>query len=144
MSILRFERRGEPLAPRWLFTKRLIVNLGLALAMILLSLVIGMAGYHFLEGSRWLDAFDQAAMILGGMGPYSEPKTGVGKFFSGLYALYCGLLLIGITGLILAPLFHRIMHHFHVPDEGTTARRIPTRKKTSNLTQHQARARRET
>lgn len=75
MSILRFERRGEPLAPRWLFTKRLIVNLGLALAMILLSLVIGMAGYHFLEGSRWLDAFDQAAMILGGMGPYSEPKT---------------------------------------------------------------------
>lgn len=122
MSVSRFERRGEPLAPRGLFARRLMVNLCLALALILVSLIIGMAGYHFIEGSRWLDAFDQAAMILGGMGPYSEPKTGGGKFFAGVYALYSGLLLIGVTGLILAPLFHRVMHHFHLPDEETARR----------------------
>ena len=64
-----FERRGEPLAPRWLFARRLVINIGLALALILVSLVGGMAGYHYIEGSGWLDAFDQTAMILGGMGP---------------------------------------------------------------------------
>jgi hypothetical protein len=76
-----------------------------------------MAGYHYLEGSGWLDGFDQAAMILGGMGPYSKPKSAGGKLFAGAYALYSGLLLIGVTGLILAPLFHRVMHQFHLPDD---------------------------
>jgi hypothetical protein len=51
------------------------------------------------------------------MGPYSEPKTDAGEIFSGLYAIYCGLLLIGVTGLILAPVFHRVMHQLHLPDE---------------------------
>ena len=117
MALFSFERRGEALAPRWLFARRLAINLGLALILIFISLAIGMAGYHYLEGSGWLDSFDQAAMILGGMGPYSEPKSSGGKLFAGLYALYSGLLLIGVTGLILAPLFHRLMHHFHLPDD---------------------------
>ena len=56
-------------------------------------------------------------MILGGMGPYSEPKTDGGKIFAGLYAIYCGLLLIGVTGLILSPVFHRVMHQLHLPDD---------------------------
>ena len=56
-------------------------------------------------------------MILGGMGPYSEPKTEGGKLFEGFYALYSGLLLIGVTGLILAPIIHHIMHLYHLPDD---------------------------
>jgi len=74
-----------------------------------------MIGYHWL-GFNWLRSFGHAAMILGGMGPYEEPKTDGGKLFEGLYALYSGLLLIGVTGLILAPIILRVMHHFHVPD----------------------------
>jgi hypothetical protein len=112
-----FERRGEPLAPRWLFARRLAINVGLALALIGVSLLAGMVGYHYFEGSGWIDTFDQAAMILGGMGPYSAPKSDGGKLFAGFYALYSGLLLIGVTGLILAPLFHRLMHHLNLPDE---------------------------
>jgi hypothetical protein len=127
-----FERRGEPLASRWLFARRLVINIGLALALILVSLVGGMAGYHYIEGSGWLDAFDQTAMILGGMGPYSEPKTDGGKLFAGLYALYSGLLLIGVSGLILAPLFHRVMHYFHLPDEEDTTGGASKRVKTSS------------
>ena len=42
----RLERRGEPLAPRLLFARRLAINVGIALGLILLSLVVGMAGYH--------------------------------------------------------------------------------------------------
>ena len=77
-----FEPRGEPLAPCWLFARRLVINVGLALALIGVSLLAGMVGYHYFEGSGWVDAFDQAAMILGGMGPYSEPKSDGGKLFA--------------------------------------------------------------
>ena len=129
MAPFSFGRRGEPLAPRWLFARRLAINLGLALVLIFISLAVGMAGYHYLEGSGWLDGFDQAAMILGGMGPYSEPKSAGGKLFAGLYALYSGLLLIGVTGLILAPLFHRVMHHFHLPDDDKASGGAPKRSK---------------
>src|SRR5215831_10893779 len=129
MAPFSFERRGEPLAPRWLFARRLAINLGLALVLIFISLAVGMAGYHYLEGSGWLDGFDQAAMILGGMGPYSEPKSAGGKLFAGLYASYSGLLLIGVTGLILAPLFHRVMHHFHLPDDDKSSGGAPKRSK---------------
>ena len=85
-----FERRGEPLASHWLFARRLVINVGLALALIGVSLLAGMVGYHYLEGAGWVDAFDQAAMIIGGMGPYSEPKSDGGKLFAGFYALYSG------------------------------------------------------
>jgi hypothetical protein len=74
-----------------------------------------MIGYHWL-GFDWLRSFGHAAMILGGMGPYEEPKNDGGKLFEGLYALYSGLLLIGVTGLILTPIILRVMRHFHVPD----------------------------
>jgi hypothetical protein len=113
----RLEHRGQPLSPRSLFAKRLAFNYGIAFAVILASLFAGMLGYRYFEGLRWLDSFTHAAMILGGMGPYVEPKNDGGKLFEGFYALYSGLLLIGVTGLILAPIFHRVMHLCHLPDD---------------------------
>jgi len=74
-----------------------------------------MAGYHYLDHVAWIDAFDQTAMIVGGMGPYSEPKTFGGKLFAGIFALHSGLLLIGLTVFMLTPLFHCVMHSFHLP-----------------------------
>jgi hypothetical protein len=114
------ERRGEPMAPRFVFARRLLINFALGLSLILVSLIAGMACYHALEGLDWVRAFSHAAMILGGMGPYDEPTSKSGELFEGLYAIYCGLLLIGVTGLILAPVFHRVMHAFHLPDEEDT------------------------
>jgi hypothetical protein len=121
------ERRGAPLAPRWLFARRLAINIAIALALILASLFAGMLAYRYFEGLSWLDAFDHAAMILGGMGPYREPTTNGSKLFEGCYALYSGLLLVGVTGLILAPIFHRVMHHFHLPDEEKSSSGSPKR-----------------
>jgi hypothetical protein len=112
------ERRGQPLAPRRLFFRRLAVNVGIALIVVLASLGVGMLAYHTLEDDLdWLRSFGHAAMILGGMGPYGEPENYWAKLFEGIYALYSGLLLVGVTGLILAPVFHRVMHQFHLPDE---------------------------
>jgi hypothetical protein len=109
----RLKNSGQPLAPRSLFAKRLAFNFAIAFAVILASLFAGMLAYRYFEGLSRLDAFDHAAMILGGMGPYREPTTNGSKLFEGFYALYSALLLIRVTGLILAPILHRVMHHFH-------------------------------
>jgi len=61
-----------------------------------------------------MDAFLNASMLLGGMGPVTVPVTFGGKLFAGLYALYCGLAVILVAGVILAPVAHRILHTFHV------------------------------
>jgi hypothetical protein len=125
------ERHGQPLAPRWLFARRLATNVGIALVVVLVSLFVGMLGYRYFEGLSWLRCFGHAAMILGGMGPYSEPDNPSSKLFEGLYALYSGLLLVGVTGLILAPIFHRVMHHLHLPDDDAAAGDKPKPKPTS-------------
>jgi hypothetical protein len=119
----RFEHHRQPLAPRWLFVRRLAINVGIALVVVLASLGVGMVCYHTLEGLNWLQSFGHAAMILGGMGPYEEPINDSSKLFEGLYALYSGLLLVGVTGLILSPVFHRVMHQLHLPDDDEAAAR---------------------
>lgn len=84
-----------------------------ALTVLFLSLIIGMAGYEHYEQLSWRSAFLNAAMLLGGMGPVDAPVTNAGKLFAGVYALYAGLVFIIVAGLILAPVVHRIMHKFH-------------------------------
>jgi hypothetical protein len=116
-GLLRYESRHEPLLPRRAFARRLARNFTVASALIAISLAVGMAGYHFLEDMGWLDAFANAAMILSGMGPLEQLKSPGGKLFAGLYALYSGLAVIVATGILIAPVFHRMLHSFHVePD----------------------------
>lgn len=81
------------------------------------SLALGMAGYHYFEGLGALDSFINAAMILSGMGPLWSPQTDAGKLFAGSYALYSGLAVLAVAGLLLAPMIHRLLHRFHL-DEG--------------------------
>ncbi len=73
-----------------------------------------MAGYASTEGMGWADAFVNAAMILSGMGPVSELHSTAGKVFAGFYAILSGLIIVIATGFVLAPLFHRVLHRFHV------------------------------
>ena len=109
-----FEHRAQPVIPPHQFIIRLAHSGIIALAVIVVSLFIGMAGYHILEGLSWIDAFLNASMLLGGMGPVNTPVTFGGKLFAGLYALYCGLAVILVAGIILAPVAHRILHRFHM------------------------------
>ena len=85
-----------------------------AAAVIALSLVLGMLGYRMAEDMGWLDAFLNASMILGGMGPVAPMHSAAGKLFAGIYALYSGLVLVGTAGLLLAPFVHRLLHRFHL------------------------------
>lgn len=113
--VFRYEHRSDPLLPWHLFLLRRVRNtLAAGAAIIVVSLAIGMLGYRLTEHMVWLDAFLNAAMILGGMGPVDTLHTAAGKLFAGLYALYSGLVLIGVAGLLLAPFMHRLMHRFHL------------------------------
>ena len=114
---LRFEHRQQKPVPVGVFVQRLGANLLVALAVLGVSLVLGMAGYMGFEGKNVVDAYDNAAMILSGMGPFDIAKTGGGRIFEGTYALYSGLVVVLVTGLILAPVFHRVLHTFHVEDD---------------------------
>ena len=87
-------------------------------SLIALSLAIGIAGYHYIAGQSWPDSYLNAAMILSGMGPVGDLKSTAAKVFAGTYALYSGLALILIAGIILAPIVHRFLHKFHLePDK---------------------------
>ncbi len=90
------------------------IAIGLWLVLTTAGLAIGIAGYAFFEGMSFVDAFVNAAMILSGMGPMGELKTTGGKVFAGLYAIFSGLVIIIATGFVLAPIFHRVLHRFHV------------------------------
>jgi len=109
-----FEHRRQPLLARKMFYVRFARGAGIGLSIILGSLAVGMAGYHWFERMPWLDAFVNAAMILSGMGPVGQFQTSAGKLFAGCYALYSGLALITSVGVMFAPVFHRFLHKFHV------------------------------
>jgi hypothetical protein len=105
-------RKQRPIANA-VFAQRLLMHLGIAALVLLVSLAVGMVGYHALERLSWVDAFLNAAMLLGGMGPVNAPVSVAGKLFAGLYALYAGLVFIITAGLIFTPVLHRLMHRFH-------------------------------
>ena len=108
-----YESRAEPPLSRPRFLLRMLMHSGGVGMLAAASLGIGMAGYVLFERLSWLDAFLNAAMLLGGMGPIHNPVTPGGKLFAGLYALYCGLVVIVATGALLAPVLHRALHLFH-------------------------------
>jgi membrane protein YdbS with pleckstrin-like domain len=119
-SWIRYERRHDQLAPRSVFIKRLIAALAIAVGLILLALMIGIAGYHFIAGFDWIDSLLEASMILGGMGPIKELPSEAAKVFASIYALFSGIIFIGVMGIILSPVVHRIMHKFHVDEKDVT------------------------
>ena len=109
-----FEHRREGLLPRRAFLARFAMHVAAAFAIVFGSLAVGMLGYHLIEGLPWVDAFLDAAMILGGMGPVNELHTTAGKLFAGCYALYCGIVFLVVAGVLFAPLVHRFLHRFHM------------------------------
>jgi hypothetical protein len=78
------------------------------------SLVLGIVGYMALAHLRFVDAFLNAAMILGGMGPVDPLPDDGAKLFAGLYALYSGVVFLVVVGVVFAPVLHRILHHLHL------------------------------
>ena len=108
-----YEPKAHPPIARTLYVRRVLLHASAALALLLLSLMLGMAGYEYFEQLSWRDAFLNSAMLMGGMGPVDAPRTDGGKLFAGLYALYAGLVFLVAAGLVFAPVMHRLLHKFH-------------------------------
>lgn len=116
-ALFGYEHRHHAVLPWPAFRRRLAVNFALGGGVIFLSLAIGMAGYWWFEDFSLVQSFLNASMILSGMGPVDELTSDGGKIFAGFYALYSGLAVLAVAGLVLAPLIHRLLHHFHAADD---------------------------
>lgn len=132
-SLLKLEHRRDPLLPRHCFLMRMAWFGLLTLALIGAALFMGAAGYHMTEGLPWIDAFLNAAMILSGMGPVNQLQSVSGKIFATYYALFSGLVFISVTGLMLGPIAHRVIHRFHIDleDEDDTRQKSAAEKPTA-------------
>ncbi|MCC6677538.1 MAG: hypothetical protein IT436_10375 [Phycisphaerales bacterium] len=112
-----FEKRHEPVIDRRAFLIRLARAIAIALVLVAVSLTIGVMGYRITEGMNWIDAFYNASFILTGMGPTAPLRTSAGKVFASCYALFSAMIVLTMAAVVVTPLFHRLMHRFHV-DEG--------------------------
>ena len=111
-----YESLKHPPIDRRRFLRRVAGHFLVAVALIAGSLGVGMVGYAGFEHLSWMDAFLNAAMLLGGMGPVNAPQTEAGKLFAGLFALYAGLVFIVTAALLLSPVLHRLLHRLHWKD----------------------------
>jgi hypothetical protein len=113
---MAYERKSDKLLSKNQFYLRLALHLTVALGLVLISIGFGAIGYHWFEGISWVDSIYNASMILTGMGPVTVLKKDVSKIFASMYAIYGGIILLAITGIILAPLAHRLLHLFHLKE----------------------------
>lgn len=111
-----YEPFSKPLISRAAFIRRLLWHTLVALTILGMSLAVGMIGYAALAHLSWIDAFLNASMILGGMGPVDVLTTDAAKIFAGLYALFSGLIILAAAGIVVTPVIHRLMHSLHLDD----------------------------
>jgi hypothetical protein len=108
-----YESKKHSPITRGQFLIRMINHLVAALGLLFVSLLLGITGYVIFEHLSLIDAFLNASMLLGGMGPVNMPVTTGGKIFEGFYALYSGLLFVVSAAIIFTPVLHRVLHRFH-------------------------------
>ncbi|HEY6805961.1 MAG TPA: hypothetical protein VI306_20440 [Pyrinomonadaceae bacterium] len=114
MGFKDFEYKHERLAPLSVFIARVFKAFGIACIIIGGALSIGVIGYHWLAGFGLVDSILEASMILGGMGPVNPLPNTASKLFASAYALFSGLIFIGVMGIVLTPMAHRLLHKFHL------------------------------
>jgi hypothetical protein len=114
-----YEKIGEHLLPWPLFAKRMALSFLVTLAIVGVALLAGVLGYHLIAGLSWVDSVLNASMILTGMGPVDPMKDTASKMFASAYALFSGVVFLSAVGIVLAPVFHRVVHAFHIDEDSS-------------------------
>ena len=112
-----FEHHKKPLISKEAFIKRVFNNILIAGLVIFISLFIGIIGYHYTAGISWIDSLLNASMILTGMGPVNILTSTSAKLFASFYALFSGIAFLTTIAILIAPILHRFLHHFHLEEE---------------------------
>jgi hypothetical protein len=99
------------------FYSRLFKSATIGALFLIISLTIGVVGYHYYFNIPWLDGLVNASMILTGMGPVDRAETDGAKLFSSLYAIYSGVAFLTSVAIIFSPVVHRFLHRFHIEVE---------------------------
>ena len=108
-----FERKSEKLLPWPRFIRRMVLSFLVMVTLVGAALMIGVLGYHYIVRLAWIDAVLNASMILTGMGPVATMEDTPSKIFASAYALFSGVVFLSSVGIVLSPVFHRILHRFH-------------------------------
>lgn len=109
-----YEHYKQPLLSPREFLVRMLQHGGWALLLLGISMTVGVLGFHFFSNQLWIDALLNSAMLLGGMGPIGDMGPTAGKLFATFFAIYSGLVFIAASGILFTPVFHRVIHKFHL------------------------------
>jgi len=109
-----YEHRQHRVIPWPRFIRRASRHLLLGVAIVFGAVGVGTLGYHIAGHLGWLDSFLNASMSLSGMGPVDKMGDSGGKLFAAFYALFSGIVFIGVMGIVLAPWVHRLLHVTHL------------------------------
>ncbi|HXD92282.1 MAG TPA: hypothetical protein VNX01_03675 [Bacteroidia bacterium] len=110
--------RFKKLPERKHFLTKLVKNFLLAMSLLVVSLLIGMWGYHHYMSLGFSDSLINASMILSGMGPVDHADTDGAKIFASFYAIYSGVAFISSMAFLFIPIVHRFLHKMHLEIEG--------------------------
>ncbi len=114
--MITFEHKGKPLLPRPQFVARIFRYFLFSLVLLMVSLGLGIAGYHYINGLSWIDSLVNASMILTGMGPVDPLRNDGAKWFASFYAIFSGVAFLSIVAVFLSPLVHRFLHKLHLDE----------------------------
>jgi hypothetical protein len=109
-----YEAKNSPLISRAKFRRRLIVHMLMALGILLLSLTVGVAGHMYFDGMGLVSAVVASTTMMSGLGLSILPDSVSGQLFASLYGIFCGYIYVATSGIIIAPLLHRMLHKFHI------------------------------
>ncbi len=100
------------------FVNKIVRSAIAGLVILMVSLGIGMLGYHYYFNLGWVDSLYNASMILTGMGPVDKAINNGGKIFASFYAIYSGVTFLTSVAIIISPVVHRFLHKFRIDIEG--------------------------
>ncbi len=122
-----YEHRSRHLLSGAEFAKRVAHHTAVAFCILMISLGIGIFGYHYFAGLKWIDALLNASMILTGMGPVDPMRTTGAKLFASFYAIFSGGIFLGVASVLVAPFAHRLLHKFHMEGGAASGSRAENR-----------------
>lgn len=99
------------------FANKVLRNFLTGIVVLIVSLLIGVIGYHSFFSLNWIDSLYNASMILTGMGPVDKAPGNGAKLFASFYAIYSGVAFLSVVAIVLSPVVHRFLHKFRLDIE---------------------------